>query len=93
MGSVVVQQLTAVPNKYVEWSVQPPSQFPDGPSQVVAALVDEQTWVAVTSKFEHATSGLLLDNDLVLTQSMEVLAIALRAPFLRPILYIMAQKQ
>ena len=53
MGSAVVQQLTAVPNKYVEWTVQPPSQFPDGQSQVVAALLDEQTWVAVTSKFEQ----------------------------------------
>ena len=70
MGSVVVQQLTAVPNKFVEWSVQPPSRFPDGQSQVVAALLDEQTWVAVTSKFEQAlnTSGLLRDNDLVPTQ-------------------------
>ena len=48
--------MTAVPNKYVEWSVQPPSQFPDGQSQVVAALVDEQTWVAVTSKFEQAST-------------------------------------
>jgi hypothetical protein len=56
VGSAVVQQLTAVPNKYVEWSVQPPSQFPDGQSQVAAAVADEQTWVAVTSKFEHATS-------------------------------------
>ena len=57
MGSAVIQQLTAVPNKYVEWSVQPPSQFPDGQSQVAAAIVDEQTWVAVTSKFEQATSA------------------------------------
>ena len=57
MGSAVIQQLTAVPNKFVEWSVQPPSQFPDGQSQVVAALLDEQTWVAVTSEFEQATSA------------------------------------
>jgi hypothetical protein len=57
VGSAVVQQLTAVPNKYIEWSVQPPSQFPDGQSQVVAALHDEQTWVAVISKFEQATSA------------------------------------
>ena len=56
MGSGVVQQLTAVPNKYVEWSIQPPSQFPDGQTQVAAALLDEQTWVAVTSKFEQVTS-------------------------------------
>ena len=58
MGSAVVQQLTAVPNKYVEWIVQPPSLFPDGQNQVVAALLDEQTWVAVTSKFEQVTSAL-----------------------------------
>jgi hypothetical protein len=94
VGSAVIQQLTAVPNKFVEWSIQPPSRFPDGQSQVVAALRDEQTWVAVTSKFEQASSAhFLLDNDLVLTQLMEVLAIALRAPLLRRILYIMAQKQ
>ena len=54
MGSAVVQQLTAVPNKYVEWSIQPPSRFPDGQSQVVAALLDEQAWVAVTSKLEQS---------------------------------------
>ena len=94
MGSAVVQQLTAAPNKYVEWTVQPPSQFPDGPSQVVAALLDEQTWVAVTSKFEQLHPSIfLLDYDLGFTQLMEVLAIALLAPLLRRILYIMVQKQ
>lgn len=50
MGSAVIQQLTATPSKFVKWTVQPPSRFPDGQSQVVAALLDEQTWVAVTSK-------------------------------------------
>ena len=62
MGYAVIQQLTAAPNKFVEWTVQPPSRFPDGPSQVIAALLDEQTWVAVTSKSEQRV--LLLDNGL-----------------------------
>lgn len=52
MGLSVVEQLTATPNKFVTWTVQPPSRFPDGSSQVAAALMDEQAWVAVTSEFE-----------------------------------------
>jgi hypothetical protein len=93
VGSAVVEQLTAVPNKYIEWSVQPPSQFPDGQSQVVAALHDEQTWVAVISKFEQATSAHSLIRMTWFFQLMEVLAIALRAPLLPRILCTMAQKQ
>ena len=51
MGSFVTQQLTATPNPYVKWAVQPTSRFPDGLNQLVAEVLDEQTWVAITSKF------------------------------------------
>ncbi|KAF8809225.1 hypothetical protein BYT27DRAFT_7094861 [Phlegmacium glaucopus] len=48
IGLTVTQQLTAVPNKFVRWTVQPSSRFPEGPSQVASAVMDDQTWVAIT---------------------------------------------
>jgi hypothetical protein len=50
VGSAVIQQLTETPNSYVKWTVQPSSQFPGGQAQVGAAVLDEQVWVAITSK-------------------------------------------
>ena len=63
VGSSVVQQLTATPNKYVMWTVQPASRFPNGNVQVAAAVLDQQTWVAVTSKFEPQLP--FINNDLI----------------------------
>lgn len=77
MGSFVVQQLTATTNPFVKWTVEPHSRFPGGQNQVANAVMDEQTWVAVTSKFEMTLTS-LLDIDPVkffLTQLIRVLAI------------------
>ena len=52
IGKTVAEALT-LPNSLsaVTWTVVSPSQFPHGPSDVAAALLDEQTWAAVTSEY------------------------------------------
>ncbi|PPR02814.1 hypothetical protein CVT26_009600 [Gymnopilus dilepis] len=49
IGKDIAEALT-LPNSLsaVTWTVISPSQFPHGPSDVAAALLDEQTWAAIT---------------------------------------------
>jgi len=43
----VSTELAARSGKPISWHIRPPSQFPNGPSDVALAVVEESCWVAV----------------------------------------------
>jgi len=47
----VSTELAARSGKPISWHIRPPSQFPNGPSDVALAVVEESCWVAVVGKF------------------------------------------
>jgi len=50
IGQGVVQALSTQPSaSKITWTVLPASQFPGGPQEVGAAVLEEHTWVAVIS--------------------------------------------
>ncbi|TFK48865.1 hypothetical protein OE88DRAFT_1713943 [Heliocybe sulcata] len=65
VGQAVTQAFTSATGQptQITWQVQPASRFPNGPSDVVAALLDEKCWMAVvvapnaTSTLQHAVAS------------------------------------
>lgn len=49
IGQVVSTELAARSGLPIAWHIHSPSEFPNGPSDVASAVVEEQCWVAVVS--------------------------------------------
>ncbi|KAF8884553.1 hypothetical protein CPB84DRAFT_1789019 [Gymnopilus junonius] len=61
IGRNVAQALTTPSSlPAITWTVVSPSQFPGGPSDVGAAVLDEQTWVAIT--INEGSTARLMDS-------------------------------
>lgn len=51
MGQMVTEALTSIDEVYaMTWEARPASDFPNGPSDVAAAVIDERAWAAITSQ-------------------------------------------
>ena len=52
IGQAVTQSVVAVSSrKLVTWEVLPASKFPNGPTDLANAVVDEQCWAAIAGKW------------------------------------------
>jgi hypothetical protein len=68
MGQTVTQGLTGINEpSLMSWETRPASDFPNGPSDVAVAVVNEQCWAAITSQsfpssiyFRSSMNGLVV---------------------------------
>ena len=50
IGQFVTPELNALSGNMINWEVQQAADFPNGPSDVALAVLDEKCWIAVTSE-------------------------------------------
>ena len=56
MGSTVAQYFAAIQGREkMSWHVQPAGLFPNGPSDLAHAVVEEHCWVAISSCVDFST--------------------------------------
>jgi len=81
IGQGVVQALSAQPSaSRVTWSVVPSSQFPGGVHEVRAAVLEEHTWVAITSGVACFSLRIIFNAKTVNPGSTSRLAASLTTP-------------
>lgn len=51
VGNFVAKELSGLSGHSITWRVRQPAEFPSGANGLVAAILDEGCWIAVTSEF------------------------------------------